>query len=513
MEATTPIRNGHRNEGLKTWLKLMNASISAVEQTVWQGRELAEQALDTMKAVGQGADLVKAEYQQVARDLEQWKDQVARLKTTGGMLARITSSYRLWGIRSAFISRRRYQEKLDLLHGKNARLFRDVSLQQGGAFLKVGQLLSARGDILPSAWVEELRVLQDQAKPESFESVRAVIESEFNDRLENLFMEFDADPIAAASIGQVHRARLKDGKEVAVKIQRPGLEQVIKLDMSLLKTFMKSIESMLPTTDLDTITAELERTIYEELDYRQEATWMTRVGEFLKNVPGLVVPKVVQELSSEKVMTSCFIKGKPLSITLNEYKDSGEHDKMSDLLSRLLDLYLRQVLQAGVFQADPHPGNFLVTENQELVLLDFGCTMELSDEFREGYGKVLGAAMLDERDTMAEVIMNMGFETRSGRPDTLLAFSDALLGQMKKVAENMSQGEMVWTSQEDFLNNAKALMDQATMDPVDKIPAEFIMLARVFSTLGGLFTHYKPTIDVNRHLIPHLVGPALSQVF
>lgn len=513
MEATTSTSNANRNEGLMAWLKVMNASIGAIEQTVWQGRELAEQALVTLQKVEQGAGQVKSEYQQITEQAVQWKEQVKRLKKTGWMLTRIATSYRLWGIKSAFIPRAKYQTKLNQLHLKNACLFRDVSLEQGGAFLKVGQLLSARGDLLPEAWVKELRVLQDQAKAEAFDHIKSVIESELDDRMENIFLEFEATPIAAASIGQVHKAQLKDGTEVAVKVQRPGLEHIINLDMALLKVFVNSVESMLPPTDMDTITTEVERTIREELDYCLEAGWMQQIAIFLADVPGVIVPSIIPEYCTEKVMVSSFIKGQALSTALEQRCNQGDHRGMSDLLSRLLDLYLRQVLQAGVFQADPHPGNLLVTDQDELVLLDFGCTMALSDSFREGYCKVLGAAMLDERTNMAEELLEMGFKTRSGKPDTLLAFADALLGQLKQAAENMSKGEMVWPTQDDFMASSKALMEQANRDPVDKVPAEFIMLARVFSTLGGLFSHYKPQLDVNKHLIPHLVGPALSQVF
>lgn len=510
MDATT--QSPTRNEGLKTWLTVMNASIAAIEQTLWQGRELAEQALTAFKKVEQGANSVKQEYSDLTLEFANWKDQVQRLKTTGWMLTKITTSYRLWGIKSVFIPRKKMEKEFNRLHQKNARLFRDVSLDQGGAFLKVGQLLSARADILPKPWVEELRVLQDQTRPESFEDIRSVIESELGGTLEELFLEFDPQPIAAASIGQVHKARLKDGRTVAVKIQRPGLEQLINLDMSLLKLFVNSIDSLIPPTDLDTITSEIERTIREELDYTIEARWMNQIADFLSDVEGVVVPRSIAQYCTSKVMVSNFIVGTPLSTALDQRAET-DHEALSDLLGRLLDLYLRQILQFGVFQADPHPGNLLVTDKGELVLLDFGCTMQLSDRFREGYCRVLGAALLDEREDMARELVYMGFQTRSGRPDTLLAFGDALLGQLKRAANDMSRGEMTWPTQKDIMGGAKNLMQQAERDPVDKLPAEFIMLARVFTTLGGMFTHYKPNMDVHKYLVPHMVAPALSQVF
>ncbi|WP_158643549.1 ABC1 kinase family protein [Ketobacter alkanivorans] len=513
MDTSTPLQSGHRNEGLKAWLNVMNASVSALEQTLWQGRELAEQALSTLKKVGVSAEQAKEDYDALALEAAQWPARVKRMKETGWMLTRITSSYRLWGIKSAFISRKNTPAALAKLHRRNARLFRDVSLNQGGAFLKVGQLLSARADILPKPWVEELRVLQDQASPIEYDAVREVIESELGDSLEALFKEFDPTPIAAASIGQVHRARLHSGQDVAVKIQRPGLEQVIDLDMTLMKLFTNSIASMLPPTDLDTITNEIERTIREELDYRFEANSMATVGEFLLDVSQVQVPRPVHSHCSKRVLVSNFVIGTPLMAELDKRQQEGDDKGVADLLGRLLDLYLRQVLQAGIFQADPHPGNLLVTPENDLVLLDFGCTMVLSETFRDGYSKVLGAALMGERKTMATELKGMGFETRSGKPDTLLAFADALLSQIQRTAFEMSSDKPEWPSSSDILAQAKGLLEQAESDPVDKLPAEFIMLARVFTTLGGLFVHYKPRIDVNAYLFPHLVGPALSQVF
>ncbi|MGB3623335.1 MAG: AarF/UbiB family protein [Ketobacter sp.] len=500
-----------RQDGLRVWLNVMNASLSALEQTVWQGRELAEQAVTAWKKLAQGAEGAREEYQAIAAQAAQWPERVQRMKQTGWMLTKVVGSYRLWGIRSAFIPHRKTERAFNKLHRKNARLFRDVSLTQGGAFLKVGQLLSARADILPKPWIEELRVLQDQAKPVPFSDIRSTIEAELQDTLENLFLSFDQQPIAAASIGQVHSAQLHDGRRVAVKVQRPGLEHIMDLDMGMLKLFANSIESMLPPTDLDTITGEIERSIREELDYRTEAKWMQQIADFLEPVNGVVVPHPIARYNTKKVLVSQFIDGTPLMTALDQRQADGDFAGVSDLLGRLLDLYLRQVLQSGVFQADPHPGNFLVTANNELVLLDFGCTMQLTDEFREGYFQVLGAALMGERDTMSTTLLKMGFKTRSGNPDTLLAFADALLSQIQKAAFKLSSEDGYWPTPAEIAAQAKELMMKAEADPVEKLPAEFIMLARVFTTLGGLFVHYKPKLDVNQYLFPHLVGPALSQ--
>jgi ubiquinone biosynthesis protein len=505
---TPPVKRP--DSGLKTWLKVMNATLGAIEQTVWQGRDLAEKALRAWRDMEAGVELAREEYDAIALEASQWPARLKRLSKTGWMLTRLTTSYRFWGTRSAFLPRSRMAAALEDLHRSNARRFVETSLQHGGAFLKVGQLLSARADILPQAWVEELQVLQDQARPESIEAIREIIESSLQQPLDTLFSAFDPQPLAAASIGQVHRATLHDGRAVAVKIQRPGLAELIDLDMALLKLFVGSIESLLPPTDLDTITAEIERTLREELDYRHEARWMIEIGQRLDDVDGIVVPKVVTSHSNGKVLVSEFIQGVNFGSELDRRHETGDHAGVSDLLGRLLDVYMRQVLQFGAFQADPHPGNFLVTDNNDIVMLDFGCTMVLSPAFQAGYLNVLGAALVDDSDAIVDALTELGFRTRSGKPDTLLAFSNALLSQIRNAAMNMGSGRMIWPSAEDMLAEGERLFRLAEQDPVDKLPAEFIMLARVFTTLGGLFVHYKPDMDVNRYLLPHLIGPAFQ---
>lgn len=494
-----------RDSGLRNWLTVMNATLSAIEQTAWQGREIAERAVRALRAIEQGVDEVAEETRLLAEEARQWPARLKRLGSTGWMLTRVTTSYRLWGIRSAFLGNASRAAALEKMHRSNARRFRDTSLDQGGAFLKIGQLLSSRPDLLPAAWISELASLQDQATPESFEAIQAVIEQEFGKPLDQLFSEFDEKPLAAASIGQVHRARLSDGREVAVKIQRPGLAPLIDQDMALLKLFVQSLYDLLPPTDFDTITGEIERTVHQELDYRHEASWMQRISEFLEDVDAVRVPQPINHLCGKQVLTSEFVHGRKLTEVLDELKAAGEEQRLADLLGQLLDVYFRQVLQGGFFQADPHPGNILVTEDDQLILLDFGCTAELPAHFRRGYFEILHAAMMDDSRAVGEVLMKLGFATRSGNPETLNAFAAALLSQFKGLFMSIGGQPFVWPDSDAMMEGAQNLLRQAQEDPVDKLPAEFIMLARVFGTLGGLFLHYKPKLDVARYMLPYMM--------
>lgn len=494
-----------KDSGLKAWLSVVEGCIRAIEKTAWQGRDIADQALKACKAVGRGANAVNEEMQILADEARRWPTRLKRLSKTGWMLTKVVASYRLWGTRSAFLPTSMREAALESLHQRNARRFRDTSLEQGGAFLKIGQLLSSRPDLLPQAWVDELTILQDQANPVPFDEIALVLEQEFGQPLDQLFAHFDPEPLAAASIGQVHRARLHDGREVAVKVQRPGLDEVVELDMALLKVFMDAVKSALPPMDMDTIVSEIQRTVREELDYEREARVMTQIGAQLAGVTGITTPALVKEHSSRHVLTTEFVHGRKLTTVLDELHHT-DPERLGIVLHRLLDAWFSQVLHGGVFHADPHPGNIMITDDDTLVLLDFGCAQSLSDAARHGYFRVLQACVVDDQQVIADTLVAMGFTTRSGNPDTLLAFVAAILDQVRN-AIIYPDPDKGWPSAEEMMQQVSHLLGRLEHDPVEKMPGDFIMLARVFGTLGGFFLHYQPKVDIAALVLGYLTRP------
>jgi ubiquinone biosynthesis protein len=453
-------------------LQQVTSVLKTLERMAWQMRAASEQATA-------------------------WSARGARLSATSWMLAKIVADYRSFAIYSAFMPEAKRQALLARIHRRSAKSFYNTSTAQLGAFLKVGQLLSARPDVLPDAWIEELAPLQDAAPAISFDEVRVVVEAEIGAALTERFAAFDEKPLAAASIGQVHRAVTRDGKIVAVKVQRPGIGEVIEHDLALLELFIESLDGIVPPSDYATIAAELRTAVRGELDYGAEADAMAATATFFAGTPGVRVPRVFAELSGPRVLVSEFVAGEKITVALERVDERMR----ADILGRLLAVYLRQILDAGRFQADPHPGNFLVTPDGQLVLLDFGCMRTLDAATRAGYRALVRAFIAGDDAALGQLFAQLGFATASGRPDTLLRFAEALLSSFRRGA---GEGRFTWPTRDELYAEASQLADAARLDPVVKIPSEFVLIGRVFGTLAGLFQHYRPAIDFTTHVFPHL---------
>ncbi|MBW2225160.1 MAG: AarF/ABC1/UbiB kinase family protein, partial [Deltaproteobacteria bacterium] len=394
---------------------------------------------------------------------------------------------------------------LERLHAKNAQRFTDVCISHGGGFLKVGQLLSSRPDVLPVVWIEALSILQDDVPAEDEQRIIAILEEEVGLSLDEAFRDFERAPIASASIGQVHRAVLNDETVVAVKVQRPLIDAVIQLDMQILASFLEAMKTSLPPADYDTIVKEVRTTISEEVDYDAERAHTSAVGDYLATLQGVRAPKPVGSHQSKRVLVTEFIDGEKITSVLDrlaEARDAGDesaHVELSRLLSKLFEAYARQMLELGRFQADPHPGNLLVEPNNTLVILDFGCTKIIDADVRRAYAHLLQAFFVQDTKGVSRVLGELGFRTQSGRPDTLLL--DKLRAEGSVLEQGVSSAEMV----DEWIRLLKAV----EKDPVVHIPDHFVMIGRVFATLGGLVMHYRPTLNLQRTLLPSLMA-ALS---
>lgn len=281
----------------------------------------------------------------------------------------------------------------------------------GPTFIKLGQLLSTRPDLLPQAYVDALSRLQDDVEPFSFADVERILQEELGVRLSKAFVAFDAEPLAAASLGQVHRATLRGGREVAVKVQRPDIRERVLRDLDSLQglaTLLARFSKTSTPVDTERLVGEFRRSLLAELDYREEARNLVKLATDLGDFNRIVVPLPVDDFTTSRVLTMDFIPGtKVTKVSPVEWTEIDGHTLADDLFRA----YLQQVLIDGTFHADPHPGNVLLTPDHRIALLDLGMVGRLSSTVQERIMKLLLAISEGRGDDAATAAIGLA-ETR-----------------------------------------------------------------------------------------------------
>jgi predicted unusual protein kinase regulating ubiquinone biosynthesis (AarF/ABC1/UbiB family) len=288
-----------------------------------------------------------------------------------------------------------------------ADLARDLETR-GPAFIKLGQLFSTRTDLIPPAYAEALSRLQDKVEPFPFEKVEAIVSVELGVRLSKAFSEFDPVPIAAASLGQVHRARLRSGQPVAVKVQRPGIRDVVAEDLEIFAEvagFLDAHTELGRKYQFSDMIEQLRATLIRELDYRQEMGNLRLMGEELKPFPLLWVPSPIEDYSSGRVLTMEYVNGQKVTALSKLQKTELDGPALAEEIFRA---YLHQILHAGLFHADPHPGNVFVTDDHRIALLDLGMVARLGPKLQDSLMKLLLAISEGQSERAAEIAENLG---------------------------------------------------------------------------------------------------------
>lgn len=278
----------------------------------------------------------------------------------------------------------------------------------GPTFVKLGQLLSTRGDLLPPAYVAALGRLQDELEPFPFVEVEATVRDELGVRLSKAFTTFDEEPVAAASLGQVHHARLRDGRPVAVKVQRPGVRARVVDDLEALTEIAEVLDRRTEvgrSLRLVELVGELRRSLLRELDYRREAEHLVTLGRNLARYDRIVVPQPVDDYTTSRVLTMDLVRGRKLTDLgpLAQLELDGEL-----LASQLVSAYLDQVMADGFVHADPHPGNVLLTDDGRIALLDLGMVAHVPPAVRERILKLLLAMNDGQVEDVVDAAVGLG---------------------------------------------------------------------------------------------------------
>lgn len=392
-----------------------------------------------------------------------------------------------------------------------AQRFRKLAVRMGGVMIKVGQFLSARLDVLPREITDELSGLQDEVAPESFASMRAVIEAEYGMPLEQKFSEFNHEPLAAASIGQVHTAKLlgtqEDGSAypaVVVKVQRPHIEEIINVDLSALKIvggWLQHYKPISKRVSVPKLMSEFSRTLYEEVDYLHEGKNAETFAENFKDIPNVRVPQVMWTHTTRRVLVLEDVGG--IKITDYEAIEAAGLDR-SAVAKRLLDTYLKQIFEDGFFHADPHPGNLFVQPPAEpgadwkLTFVDFGMAGTLPENSFNGIRELLMAVGTQDAPRMMK-----SFEML----DMLLPTADTELIERacQRVFERMwgkSMSELRNMHADEALAFVEEFSDLMYEMPF-QAPEDLVLLARCVSILSGMCTGLDPQFNVFLNLTPY----------
>ncbi|MDW7694284.1 AarF/ABC1/UbiB kinase family protein [Flammeovirgaceae bacterium SG7u.111] len=377
---------------------------------------------------------------------------------------------------------------------------RMVIEELGPTFVKLAQLLSNRPDILPSALIAEFAILQDKVPPFEGAEARRIVEEETGKTIEELFAYFDEVPLGSASIGQVHRARLKTGEDVVVKVQRPGVKEKVKTDLALLREFVRLAETYFKKAGilnpLDIVDA-FERSMYKELDYNIEAANLLNFKKLYKKEKEFYIPKVYRDFTTNRVLTIEFISGCKIT-NIEQLTSWGlEPEKIAE---KGLDIYLKQIFEFGYFHADPHPGNVLVRPNGEIVLIDFGMVGKLTQQQKFAFsGVFIGLASQDAKG----IALNLRRLAIDSDVDDDRKFEMDIV----ELIEDM----VIFANEDEGMSELTGRLQKIIYNYQLKVQGSVFLILRALAILEGIGKKLHPKFEVMEFIKPYGVKVVKEQ--
>ncbi|CAN0912064.1 Protein ACTIVITY OF BC1 COMPLEX KINASE 8, chloroplastic [Linum grandiflorum] len=449
-------------------------------------------------------------YSTIRRTLEIW----------GNVFAFI---FKVWLNNQKFSYRGGMTEEKKIVRRKAlAKWLKESILRLGPTFIKIGQQFSTRVDILAQEYVDQLSELQDQVPPFPSETALSIVEEELGAPVEDIFDRFDYEPIAAASLGQVHRARLK-GQEVVLKVQRPGLKDLFDIDLKNLRVIAEYLQKVDPKSDgakrdWVAIYDECANVLYQEIDYTKEAANAEQFANNFKDMAYVKVPNIVWEYTTPQVLTMEYVPG----IKINKVKALDQLGLDRKRLGRYaVESYLEQILSHGFFHADPHPGNIAVDDvnGGRLIFYDFGMMGSISPNIREGLLEVFYGVYEKDSDKVLQAMVQMGVLVPTGDMTAvrrtaqffLNSFEERLAAQRReREIANAELGFKKPLSKEEKLEKKKQRLAAIGEDLLSiagdqpfRFPATFTFVVRAFSVLDGIGKGLDPRFDITEIAKPY----------
>ncbi len=372
----------------------------------------------------------------------------------------------------------------------------------GPTYIKLGQLLSTRPDLLPDPYLQALASLQDDVPPIDYSVVQEIVEEEIGSRISKAFSSFDEEPLASASIGQVHKATLRSGKPVAVKIQRPGIRKQFLADLDTLKEmaeFAVKHTEVAKKYAFDNVLAELRHILLQELDYNREAQNLVTLGANLREFKCLIVPQPILDYSSSKVLTMDFIQGK--KITSISPMKKLEND-LSHLVDELVEAYLKQIITDGFVHADPHPGNIHITNQNQIALIDLGMVAKFTTNIQEKLLQLLIALSQEDGEAAADVLLNMSELTdQADVKNFRRSINQLIMDSQVKAAKEMKTGRLLIQMNRIAANNGIL------------ISVEVNILGKIFLNMDQIIAVLDPEFDLKEAIRKHVHKMMRSKMY
>jgi len=397
---------------------------------------------------------------------------------------------------SFFLDFRRFilfgpRRKVSLLfHQERARKLTAKIASLGPSFIKLTQVISTRSDIIPPAYLHELSKLHDEVPPIHQDLVKKIIQGEYNRPFDEVFEEFESEPLAAASLGQVHLAKY-GGTEVAVKVQRPGIHELVTTDLRIIQSILKILNQIFHSNQLRALQVavdEFSRTIYEEMDFEHESRNIKRFQSLMKDRPEILIPDFFPELTTPRILVMRYYHG----IKITEFERlKQEGIDVDKVLSNLIEIYTQQILLDGVIHADPHPGNILVTRDEKIVLLDFGLVVELDEKTRKELIETTMAGARRDFDRLVEGYYNLGIVNRE--------VSSAILREAAETMFDILTQEGI--TQRRIQEIAIEVIESFYAFPFE-LPSNLVYLFKTAALVEGIGTQYRYDFNAVKDIIP-----------
>jgi predicted unusual protein kinase regulating ubiquinone biosynthesis (AarF/ABC1/UbiB family) len=416
------------------------------------------------------------------------RSRLVRFWNAGGMLATVYAGYKLISLAERRRGAEWAEQRRKQHHRWSAERFYETAVRNQGLLIKTSQFLSSRSDVVPEEYVEVLSRLQDEVPPEPFDVIKADVEQELRRPLSDVFTEFAETPIASASLAQVHRAVLADGRVVAVKVLYPGIEHIVDIDLRNIKLYVDVLNRLDRNLDYRFIADEMGKMIPKEVDFINEGRNAEAIAANFEGVDDVVVPRIYWEYTTRRVLVMEYVEG--VKITDTAAIRSMDIDP-ADVAKVLVVAFSEMLLNHGFFHADPHPGNLMVAPGPSvegrvtprLILVDFGQVKEVGPEFRLLFAQMTRALMGSDDSLVGQSMRDLGFRMREdsseGYQELGRAYAGNIVRRLNEKGAAVADRDMMQASYDDIVRLLKS-------NPLVKIPPDLLFVGRVMGLLNGL---------------------------